>query len=141
MNTSERKSRRWAYQMKQEHYTLDWKNPAKKKYIALYGIFRQSPSPECKIEGYVENSFSMEWSYKFVLTMEYSMALKDLNEMFKLPVYKKDIKNGYRYFIYRITRKSKNAAIQATPPPIKYDKYNYRNWAFTVNSNINRSTT
>jgi hypothetical protein len=134
LTTNDRHAQRWAYQGKYLNYSSERNLSPNKKFYALYGIFRRSPNGE--IEGYVENSFSMGWSDKAVLTMNHSMAIKDLNKMLSNKDHKPYLKRGWKYFIYRVTRKSDKAVIQVTPPPLKCGKYEWRNWKFSCVENI-----
>ena len=110
-------------------------NEAKKKsYVALYGIFRISSIGV--VQGLTECSFSMEWSSTEVAIVPLDSA------QYYFDKYKE---SGYQYFIYRLTRKSKNRMIIADFKSRKeeltelYDKYRHRNIEFYVNPDFGKS--
>lgn len=99
-----------------------------KKFVALYGVFCQMP--DGSIMGYTENSFSMSWSFDKVRLWTKETALLYIEEFHSKPN-----PDGRKYFIYRLTRKSKSARITAdfTDYLRNPSKYTYRNVTFKIN--------
>lgn len=122
-------------------YTLD-KNERKNRFRSLYGIFRQNLKTGL-IEGFVEHSFSMGWSTDRVCLLSKSGAFEVAggnDRKFQFSETK-----GYKHFIYRLTKRGKNATIIADFEERKRDclsaetymsKFNYRNIKFNTKGNV-----
>jgi hypothetical protein len=115
------KSIRWIYR----NLLYFNKTENNKSFYALYGVFLEK---EGQILGYIEQSFSMAWSEKYVRLWSRRDA----------EIYKKKLEKEYKnVFIYRLTRKSPNAKIVAdlkkrkSSLANKYDKFLFRNVEFT----------
>jgi len=77
---------------------------SKKRFERQYGLFAIKDGVIC---GYVEHSFSMGWSTERVSIMSLESAERDLKI-----VAKENNFGAEHFFIYRLSRKSKNAPIQ-----------------------------
>jgi len=97
-------------------------------YKKAYGLFREHLATG-KIEGYIERSFSMDWSTEFVRAEwknEYSASdlKRYLTNAKGFPRGK-----GYRYFIVRISGKNPDIQVNLEKG---HDKFSRRNKRFTV---------
>ena len=118
------------------HYDKSLKG---KKFIAFYGIFYKEP--DGTIKGYIENSSSMGWSLTETRAWSLDYAKGSLKALLKTRKYYGA--NRKNFFIYRLTKQSKNALITADWKQRKetlvqdYRNYTFRNIKFYVNKQIN----
>ena len=117
------------------HWIKSLKYERQKKFMALYGFFRENEATG-EIEGQIERSFDLAWMKDQVAPMPLELAQDHLKGY--LPGGKDHVK-GYRYFIYRISRKSANALITCDWKTrrdkliVKWETYVYRNVNFVLN--------
>lgn len=108
------------------YYDLKYNKAKNRKFFPLYGIFKKCPDGQ--ILGYRENSFCMSWCSSTVRLW----AFPEVVRIFE------SLKSRDGVFIYRLTRKSKDAKIVADFKTRKeklvekYDKREFRNCRFTT---------
>lgn len=124
---------RWTY-IEPYYYAIKYDGFKNRKFMPLYGIFCITNDNPASIIGYVENEFSMDWA-KRVRMYNLKDAKKTLANIRK--DYKKHPEN--KFFIYKLTSRSLKSLISIDfKDRLKkltelYDKYQFRNLAFTVN--------